>query len=247
MKNTFQTLENAPIKVAIIQIKFNESVELDKILSYDPKVRIKFKNLQKNINANIDMPGTLVLGLSKVTANTNVTSYTYLSEDKKFKYIIDSNSITIIDERKYQTFDFFKSEAFEIIDIYDFMKGRNVNRLSIRYVNQFNFNNNEIENLSEYFNTTVSGNESLGFNYPVFNYAFKITLRISELEFAILNQSIERISDENNTYIFDIDVLDHNGFVFDKQLANMKLEKLRQIKDELFFGNISQKTKDLCN
>lgn len=247
MNNTFETLENAPIKVAIIQIIFSESVKLDKILSYDQKVRIKFKNRQNNINANIDMPGTIVLGLSKVTANTNITSYTYFSEDKKFKYIIDSNSITIIDERKYQTFDFLRSEAFDIIDVYDFMKGRNVNRLSIRYVNQFDFKNSEIENLSEYFNTTVSGTENLKFNYPVFNYSFKITLRISDLESAILNQSLERISDENNAYIFDIDVLDNNIFLFDKQLVTEKLENLRKIKDELFFGNISQKTRNLCN
>ena len=53
---------------------------------------------------------------------------------------------------------------------------------------------------------------------------------------------------ENQTdYIFDIDVLELTNLLFDKNLISDKLEKLREIKNKLFFNNLTQKTIDLCN
>lgn len=48
-------------------------------------------------------------------------------------------------------------------------------------------------------------------------------------------------------YTFDIDVLDKQRLIFDLDTISDNLEKLREVKNEIFFKNITQKTIDLCN
>ena len=60
---------------------------------------------------------------------------------------------------------------------------------------------------------------------------------------------IQKILKELQTpiYIFDIDVLDRNNIVFDIGTIDETLERLRDIKNNIFFGNLTNKILELCN
>lgn len=47
--------------------------------------------------------------------------------------------------------------------------------------------------------------------------------------------------------MLDIDVLDSVDFIYDESLLEACLEKLREIKNTIFFENITTKTIELCN
>jgi hypothetical protein len=42
-------------------------------------------------------------------------------------------------------------------------------------------------------------------------------------------------------------VLDMQHLLFEKETLAVNMEKLRDVKNEIFFNNITQKTIDLCN
>ena len=48
-------------------------------------------------------------------------------------------------------------------------------------------------------------------------------------------------------YIFDIDVLNQSNLIFDIDSVLAVLSDLRKIKNDIFFGNITDKLIKLCN
>lgn len=69
---------------------------------------------------------------------------------------------------------------------------------------------------------------------------------VNQNVYSIVKQEFNKISDKNN-YIFDIDVLDQSNLVFDINTISEVLVNLRQVKNKIFFGNITDKLIELCN
>lgn len=61
-----------------------------------------------------------------------------------------------------------------------------------------------------------------------------------------MKQEFNKISDKNN-YIFDIDVLDQSNLIFDIDSISEVLANLRRIKNQIFFGNVTDKLIGICN
>ena len=62
-----------------------------------------------------------------------------------------------------------------------------------------------------------------------------------------VNQNVENDRANSFIYTFDIDVLDKQHLIFDQETLAENMETLRDVKNEIFFGNITQRTLDLCN
>ncbi len=65
--------------------------------------------------------------------------------------------------------------------------------------------------------------------------------------YSIVNQNVVNERANSFIYTFDIDVLDRQRLVFNQETLAENIETLREVKNEIFFGNITQKTLDLCN
>ena len=65
--------------------------------------------------------------------------------------------------------------------------------------------------------------------------------------YAIVNQSGENDTTNQYIYVLDIDVLDRQSLLFEKETILFNLEKLRNVKNKIFFDSITEKTKTICN
>ena len=243
-------LNKPPVILATFQIKFDqEDSNITRFLDYDSVIRHSLPKRTDNIHANIDVPNTLVLGVSKITSTSDakLTGYTYFTEDQKRKLVIEQGSLTYIDEHKYEGWEYFKETILGFLKLYSpLLEKHTLRRISIRFINKFSFD--EFNNPSDYFKTMVSTVLEEGFAYPLTKYSFKLIFNISDSDkYAIVNQDLENISVDKFDYIFDIDVLDKRNLIFDEQTVVDTMEELRIIKNNIFFDNITSKTIEKCN
>lgn len=248
---TWKTLNNPPVVVALFQLKFNPAgIKLKDFLKFDSQLKHSLPIRKDNIQVGIDLGGTSIpLGVSKITGTSDakIGSYVYFSVDQKVKLEISESTITYIDERPYQGWDNFKESSIKSLSaITDILNNIEVVRTSIRFINRFSFS--DFDNPQDYFKTLISSSEDNQLPYPLRQYGFRLLMDVPDTDiYSIVNQNVENVRANSFIYTFDIDVLDRQHLIFDKETLAENMETLRDIKNEIFFGNVTQKTLDLCN
>jgi uncharacterized protein (TIGR04255 family) len=248
---TWENLNKPPVVVALFQLKFNtSSLKLSDFLKFDIQLKRSFPIRKENIKVGINLgDSSIPLGLSKIsgTSDAKIGSYVYISTDQKIKFELSEDTITYVDENPYKGWNNFKSSAlksFLIID--EILNEVDIIRTSIRFINRFTFSN--FDNPQEYFKTLISSSEDNQLPYPLKQYGFRLIMDIPNTDiYSVVNQNVENVRSDCYIYTFDIDVLDKQHLVFNKETLPEKMEGLREIKNEIFFGNVTQKTLDLCN
>lgn len=250
MKN-WKNLNNPPVVVALFQLKYNTAgIKLEDFLKFDSQLKKHFPLRKNNIQVGIDLgESSIALGLSKISATSDakIGSYIYSSVDQKIKFEISNDTITYIDERPYQGWLNFKESTLKYLSILsELLSDNEVFRLSIRFINRFTFDN--FDSPQDYFKTLISSTEDNQLPFPLQQYGFRLFMDIPETDiYSIVNQNVENIRSNSFIYTFDIDVLNKQRLLFDKDSIAENMETLRDVKNEIFFGNITQKTLDLCN
>lgn len=244
-------LGNPPVLVALFQLKFEMgNTKLNEFLIFDPQLRKDFPNRNDNIEANIDLPpSSIPLGISKVTGTSNakMSGHVYFTQDQKCKLSITEGNITYIDERKYVGWIEFERLVCKYLNLFaPVLEKHVIKRASIRFINQFSFES--FNDPTEYFRTLVSTtNENAeGLPYPLVKYGFKLVLNVKDDTYSIVNQNLDKQRDRF-IYIFDIDVLKKTNLLFDINSIREVLADLREIKNNIFFSNITDKTRESCN
>lgn len=246
-----ESLNNPPIVAAIFQMKYiANNLELSDFLSFDMPIKKHLPIRKDTGQVGIKMSASIPLGTAKATVTTDaqIQSYQYLSADQKSRLEISSDTITFIDEHKYSGWEHFKEMAKSYLSIISgtLFDNCEVNRTSIRFINRFTFN--DFDNPQDYFKTLISSTENNHLPYPLRQYGFRLFMDIPNTDiYSIVNQNIETIPTNKFMYTFDIDVLDKQRLFFNIDTIIDNTDILRSIKNEIFFNNITQKTKDLCN
>ncbi len=249
MKEKWPSLAKAPVVTAIFQLKFdNDSVKVDDYLKFDNVLKRDFPKRNESIESSLSIsPATKIpLGKAQVSGVTNTrrTGYLYFTTDQKEKLILSESEITFSTELPYEGWDVFKGKVMKILcTLSTMMEGVAVRRTSIRFINQFKFD--EFSDPTEYFNSQISSTEG-GMLFPLMKYGFRLTYDIEEGVYSIVNQNVEHLPDKF-IYIFDIDVLNRNNLLFELNTIVDTMESLREIKNKIFFGNVTEKTLQTCN
>lgn len=249
MQNEWPRLLNAPIDVALFQLKFDMGDSaISDFTRFDFGLRKEFPIRKDNYSSEINFPGSRIpLGISQITgtSKTKIVGYTYLSQDQKKKIELNEGSFTYIDEHPYKDWNFFVENISKYLDILKpIFDNLIINRISIRFINRFAID--DFNNPLDYFKTTISASEQDAVPYPVGKYSFNMSIPIDENTYSIVKQDFDKISDKVN-YIFDIDVLTRCNLIFDFDIIVESLSKLREIKNRIFFGNVTDKLIKLCN
>jgi len=192
-------------------------------------------------------PATKIpLGKAQVSGVTNTrrTGYVYFTTDQKEKLSLSESDITYTTEKPYEGWGVFKENVLKILKtLASIMENVTVRRTSIRFINQFKFD--EFDDPTVYFNSQVFSTEG-AMPYPLMKYGFRLTYDIDEGIYAIVNQNAEHLP-EKFVYIFDIDVLNRNNLLFEINTLDETMEGLRNIKNRIFFENVTKKTLETCN
>lgn len=251
MDTKWKNLANPPVVTAIFQIKYDSgSIRLDDFLKFDTILKREFPQRRENIESSLSLaPSTRIpLGKAQVSGVTNTrrTGYVYFTTDQKEKLTLSESDITYTKESPYTGWDFFKAFVLKVLNtLSPVLEGITIQRTSIRFINQFSLT--DFDDPTEYFNTQITSSAAENsMPYPVTKYGFRLTFDISEGIYSIVNQNVDQLTDKY-IYIFDIDVLDRNNILFDIDTIAETLERLRDIKNNIFFGNLTNKTLELCN
>ena len=250
MGNSRENLNKPPVVAALFQMKYvANNLELNKFLSYDAQIKRHLPIRNDNRHVGINLDASILLGMSKtVTADMKIQSYIYFSSDQKSRLEISTDTITFIDEHKYSGWENFKDMTkFYLSIISDVLSNDcEVTRTSIRFINRFTFDN--FDDPQDYFKTLISSAENNQLPFPLRQYGFRLFMDIPNTDiYSIVNQNIENIPANKYIYTFDIDVLDKQRLIFNVDTVVENMEVLRNVKNEIFFNNLTQKTLDLCN
>lgn len=249
IQSKWPVLRIPPVVMAIFQIRFEQNEnDLTSFLKFDAQLRLEYPLREDNIQASIDVgQNTIALGVSKIsgTSNAKIAGYTYYTNDKKRKLIVEEGSVTFTDENKYEGWEPFKTYISKYVKLLNFLSNRKIKRTSIRFINQFIFD--KFENPIDYFNTTVASSQGSVFPFPIVKYGFNLLLNVNETTYSIVNHNLDNPNSEKFIYMFDIDVLDKNEINFDEETILNSFDSLREIKNQIFFSSITDKTKELCN
>ena len=238
-----------PVITAIFQLRFdNGSLKVDDYLSFDAILKRHFPKRNESFESNLSFsPATkITIGKNQVSGITDTrrTGYVYYTTDQKEKVSLSETEITYTTERPYEGWDHFKEKVFAILSaVSPVLESVTIRRTSIRFINQFRFN--EFSDPTLYFNTQISSAGG-GMPFSLIRYGFKLTYDIEEGVYSIVNQSVEHLPDKY-VYIFDIDVLNRNNLIFELNTLGEMLESLRSVKNQIFFGNLTDKTLEQCN
>ena len=249
MEQKWPSLAKPPVVTAIFQLKFdNGSVKVEDYLKYDNVLKRDFPQRSENIESSLSLgPATKIpLGKAHVSGVTNTrrTGYVYFTTDQKEKLSLSESDITYTTEKPYEGWGVFKENVLKILKtLAPIMENVTVRRTSIRFINQFKFD--EFDDPTVYFNSQVFSTEG-AMPYPLMKYGFRLTYDIDEGIYAIVNQNAEHLP-EKFVYIFDIDVLNRNNLLFEINTLDETMEGLRNIKNRIFFENVTKKTLETCN
>lgn len=250
-QNEWKKLTNSPIAIALLQVKFDPSeVKLDDLTKHDLAIKRILPNRRENIQVGLDFNGVHIpMGKSTITSQSEakVGAVVYFSNDQKIKLEFSDGTITYRDERKYTGWSDFQDSALSLISVLEEdLNNSNVLRTSIRFINRFSFD--QFNDPAEYFNTLISQKEGTSLPYPLRQFSFRLAMDVPDTEiYSIVNQSVENISPDAYIYTLDIDVLDRQRLIFAKEAIADVLLGLRQIKNDIFFKTLTQKTLDLCD
>lgn len=241
-KKRHQQLENAPVVLAILEIRYNLPAEFEvNNLAKSNKALLEiFSITQKRVVGNISFENSAEG--TRASINPVVDGFIYVSEDKKRNLTLSLNSFNFQQHGKYTTWDDFISSAKKSWHLfYKNIIGAQITGISIRYINKI-----EITELTddptEFFNTgLVFTSEAKPTN--VGSYLIKYIDVIKEKGIhSIVTQSLEQGDGKVLPFMFDIDVHNNKSLdLFDESIW-LLFEELRSIKNDIFFNNITEKT-----
>ncbi|WP_303180128.1 TIGR04255 family protein [uncultured Butyricimonas sp.] len=250
MNSSNNTLLKPPVIMAIFQLKIspNRDVKFSNLIANDENIKRIFPQRSDNYHSHLGL-GTIAPGIStiKVKADTKINSYTYFSEDKKEKFIIDTDSVTYITENIYTGWESFKKKIFTCVHlIWEQLQEYDIDRTSVRFVNKFTIDS--FMNPLDYFTKTISSSTE-EIIYPLNKYTFRLFLEIPEFDsVSIVNHALEPTEIKDRVeYFLDIDALCLEKIPIKWEAIEDKLEKLHEVKNNIFFDSLTDKTKELCN
>ena len=249
----WQNLDNPPVVTTVFQLKFNledSNVKLDDFLQFNGCLSRDFPSRRDDLETNITFPKStkIPLGRSSVSGETETrrVGYAFLSKDNKEQLRISREDVTYTSERDYKGWNYFVESVTKYLIILEPILSKiNISRTSIRYINQFQFE--DFDDPSQYVKTLISTSEDGSLPYSLLKYSFKLTLDIKESIYSIVNQSVDKKSDDEFIYVFDIDVLNGINYLFDLGKVSKLMNELRDIKNNIFFSNLTDKVLKSCN
>lgn len=243
----YSLLRNTPITEALIDIRIKPREDFDvKLLDslygaisdqyHDKKTRQKFEGKFEFKKGEIP--------ISSGTAT--IDGYIFSSADKKQVVQARIDGFTFNRLRPYEEWGKLRDEAFKLWRLYRDVVSPQIMRVALRYINKIEIPHfpQPMKDFKEYLSAAPIVPE--GLPQGVSSFLTRVVIHDPQIDATgIITQVFEQIVDPKFIpIILDIDVFKQKEGIGEEE-AWETLEKLRNLKNEIFFASITEKTKEL--
>ncbi len=234
-------LENAPIREALIdiQVKLPEGTTIEDIEKFGELVKNDYPQICKRWEANIEIKADKASDMQQ-----KQVGYNFISNNKKQIIQARINGFTFSRLKRYETWEKLQDEAFRLWRLYvQHLRPLSIERVACRYINEIRL---KIPvRLRDYLTAPPGRPESAP--EVLASFLTRVVIPYEELgATAIVTQALEKVADDGAVpIILDIDVFKSDSFDIGSTDAWDTLDKLREVKNQLFFNSIEEKTVEL--
>lgn len=240
----FPTLSNPPIQLAVFEIVHNFAKVLEHNYqdTFHKLIQNKYPNQAPNLNRNIDLKNISDINTETTVkiSKPEVTQYRYISTNKDRILLIDKEKFNLTVNKGYTRWEDNIGEFKELWSIFqDINPGLlEVKRISTRFINRIEIA--DMERPMDYFNTTIYANRDV-IDGEIQNFLMRYTTLFKEDNIHLnVAQGFEPRIGNIYPYLFDIDVLSIKN-IHGNDIWKV-FEKLRTIKNNAFFSNLTDLT-----
>jgi uncharacterized protein (TIGR04255 family) len=241
-------LRNAPITEALIDIrvKLPSNVAVDTFGSLHGLISSEYPHERKRRRVE-DLIEFKDGEAPKHTAqDKGIDGYVYLSADNKQVVQFRLDGFTFSRLKPYETWEHLRDEARRLWSLYvDTASPEVITRVALRYINHLEFPFPSVE-LSDYLTAPPVVPQNLP--QVIRTFLSRVVIDAPSLgASAVITQALDDTSAHPNVVpiILDIDVFKEGQLAIDGNEAWDILNKLRDFKNEIFFGSITEKTVEL--
>lgn len=242
----YPLLSKAPIVEALIdiRIKLKEELQIDRLKSIHDLVSGEYpdKKAQQRWEGMVEVKAGTISSSTKLD---NIHGYVFTSTDKKQILQARLDGFTFSRLKPYDKWKSFRDEALRLWEIYKKITSPEIIRVALRYINRIELPST-IKNFTEYLEAApvIPDNLSLEIN-SFFNRIVTHEPKIDCI--GIITQVLEQKEMPDITpIILDIDVFKTSPKMINEEEALELLEKLHNLKNDIFFKHITKKTIELC-
>ncbi len=241
----YKILKNAPITEALIDIRVKLSANFDvqKIDSLYESIKEQYPHKEKQRISKVEIE-TKEHKVKTISAKIN--GYRYLSPDKKQIIQARMDGFTFNRLQPYSKWEDLRNEAHRLWVLYrDITSPEAITRVAVRYINNLNIPL-PIKDFGYYLTAPPIVPEELSQLVP--NFLTRITIYEPSLDAnAIITQALEPLPTEvkRAPIILDIDVFKYRQEGIEEKDAWETIEKLRHLKNKIFFKSITSNLKEM--
>jgi uncharacterized protein (TIGR04255 family) len=183
-------------------------------------------------------------GVGTTNQISNFGGLRFESTERNFVFQAHVDGFTISKLKPYRNWDELVNEAKELWkDYFGVLKPQTIERIACRYINRIEVNE-KVFDFNDYLTAAPHVPEKLP--QGVSRYLTQMEIPApQEGATVIITQSLEGISDAPPAFLLDIDVFKVESFTAEESLWWVQLEKLRTLKNQFFFENVTDKAKAL--
>ncbi len=241
MSNEYEVLSNAPVREGLIDLRvnFGSTPTQDNFRSIAEELKDAYPECStlQGIGAHFEFNDS---GVTQ-SALTTYRGVLLTSRDRTFVFQAQVDGFTVSRLRPYTEWKDLLDETRKLWTVFSaHTQPVAVTRIAVRYVNSFELPG-PISNLREYFEAPPELPSKLDFGVS----SFLSRLQIPDPETAstvLLTQTMEGSTSELYSFVFDIDVFRVQEFETSQQRWWDELQKLRNLKNRVFFSSLTPKT-----
>ena len=241
-----EIFRNAPITEALLDIRviLSDNTGLDQLVAFHDGVRDRYPNKRdrKMWKGSIQVRAE---GPEIPTPSGGIDGFLFSSIDGRNIVQCRLDGFTFNRLKPYDRWETFREDAFKLWQKYvQIAAPKQITRVALRYINRI-----EIPlPISDFKDYILTGPEiAPGLPQSLSGFFMQLTIPVTDAPAqAMITETIEPITETKRLpFILDIDVFREAAFDVSEQEAWEVLEKLHELKNEVFFKSITPKAREL--
>jgi uncharacterized protein (TIGR04255 family) len=237
-------LGNAPIKEAVIDLRVGSAKPKDILDSWSKLVIEGYSNVKPISHHSVGFKISDI-GEPDFVANQPVLrGYRFENPDRGYVAQFQTNGFTFSKVGSYKDWMSFKQEAMTLWNIYKTgWSNISFKRVATRYINEIMIP--LMENATIEYDEFVENGPKLPrqMGESLENYFSRLTIPIPDIDaHAIVILSLDAFRGNEAPIVLDIDVFKERTEELTENMVWEYLDRLREVKNKIFFGSITEKT-----